>query len=119
MLIRDVRKLIECACMSNIMYTQLSQRADTGGHRHGDQGAQSHLEPLDAEAVATFHPANDIQEVRREDEGHPLPPHAQEGLPVSQDVTEVDVEQVTYETGKCFNQEMIVCYVLWLLLQIK
>ncbi len=54
----------------------------------------SHHEPLKVEAVASFDPAHDIQEVRCEDEWYTLPAHAKEVLPVTQDVTEVDVKQV-------------------------
>lgn len=54
----------------------------------------THPEPLKVEAVAPFAPAHDIQEVRCEDERYPLPAHAEEALPVTQDVTEVDVKQV-------------------------
>lgn len=51
-------------------------------------------EPLEVEAVATFDPAHDIQEVRCEDEGYTLPFHAKEMLLVSQDVAKVNVEKV-------------------------
>lgn len=53
----------------------------------------SYPESLKAEA-ATFNPAHDIKEVRREDERYPLSAHTKKVFPVSQDVTKVDVKQV-------------------------
>lgn len=64
----------------------------------------SYPELLKVEAVATSDPAHDIQEVRREDERHSLSAHAQKVLPVSEDVTEVDVKQVPCEAQETQEQ---------------
>lgn len=54
----------------------------------------SYPKSLKAEAVATFNPAHDIKEVRCEHEWYPLSAHTKKVLPVTQDVTKVDVKQV-------------------------
>lgn len=43
----------------------------------------------------TLNAAHDIQEVGSEDKRHTLPLHAQKLLPVSQNVTKVDVKQIS------------------------
>lgn len=54
----------------------------------------SYPKPLKVEAVATIDPAHDIQEIRCEDERCSLPFYAKKVLPVTQDVSEVNVKQV-------------------------
>lgn len=88
-----------------ILAVARGNRPEAGGrskqpmHKHSHTYAQTarccYLEALKIEAFATFDPSHDVQEVRREDKRHALPAHAEEGLPVTQDVPEVDVEQVS------------------------